>query len=68
MPLEYPPDAMRKEEESRPMKRRRTEMPVAEGFMSNAPPKPKYIPSVPQFISAFEDDSGELSTKAVVRQ
>jgi len=66
MPLNIP-DAMRNEEESRPAKRRRTEMPIADGFISTAPPKPIYRPSVPQFFSAFEYDSGSSSTRTVVR-
>ena len=58
---------MRKEEESRPMKRRRTDMPPADGFVSTVPPKPKHIP-VPQFHSAFGDGSESLSSEAVVRR
>ncbi|KIM37940.1 hypothetical protein M413DRAFT_253182 [Hebeloma cylindrosporum] len=53
---------MRKEEESRPAKRRRTEMPIADGFISNAPPKPAFKPSEPQFFSAFGES---LSRKTV---
>jgi len=67
IPLKYAPDTMSKAEESRPTKRRRTEMSRPEGFISNAPPKPPYRPPEPQFQSAFEEDLGNFSGKAVVR-
>ena len=66
IPLKYAPDTMSKAEESRPTKRRRTEMSRPEGFISNAP-KSVYRPPEPHFQSAFEDDSGNFCGKAVVR-
>ncbi|KAF8961592.1 hypothetical protein BDZ97DRAFT_1828044 [Flammula alnicola] len=49
-------DSFKPGAESRPIKRRRMEMPTPDGFTSNTPPKPVYKASVPRFSSAFNDN------------